>query len=590
MGIFLNPFKIHSRDREILTDVVAPISSAPRYIPGKRAAQVSSSPSSSSVESGTIANAPECYTFETLRAAIAPPAGTTNVENTPYSRKSRVVNLAIQDIGMGPYTWRLFALCGFGWFADNMWLQGLALILTSIQREFGIEDSRIGYTTCALFVGLCCGAVGWGVLSDFWGRRIAFNATLAIAAVFGLAVGGANSWITTAALFACLGTGVGGNLPVDGALFLEFLPEKNGNLLAGLSVWWPVGQLVGSLVAWGFVPKHSCTAEVADAGHCRKEDNMGWRYLIITLGGLTMVMFIARFFTFHLYESPKFYISRGRDGEAVSVVHGIAHKNKTKTWLTLDLLRELSRADDDHDHGNHPSITATTPSPSAMEESSKLSAMQIIKTRTERFTLKQIRPLFADRKLGLTTALVWFCWATIGMGYPLFNAFLPIYLTKNGAGGVKPNSIVYRNYAITSIVGVPGSLVAMYTIDTPYFGRKHTLSISTLLSGIFLFLFTISTQDTYQLTFTCLEAFFQNIMYGCLYTFTPELFPAPVRGTGVGLASFINRVAGLCAPIIATNTIGRDPNVPVYVAGGLILAAGVAVLGVPVETRGREKL
>ncbi|WEW58959.1 hypothetical protein PRK78_004427 [Emydomyces testavorans] len=39
--------------------------------------------------------------------------------------------------------------------------------------------------------------------------------------------------------------GVGGNLPVDGALFLEFLPFASGNLLTMLSVWWPVGQLIG---------------------------------------------------------------------------------------------------------------------------------------------------------------------------------------------------------------------------------------------------------------------------------------------------------------------------------------------------------
>jgi MFS family permease len=50
------------------------------------------------------------------------------------------------------------------------------------------------------------------------------------------------------ALFACLGLGVGGNLPVDGALFLEFLPFASGNLLTMLSVWWPVGQLIARLV------------------------------------------------------------------------------------------------------------------------------------------------------------------------------------------------------------------------------------------------------------------------------------------------------------------------------------------------------
>ena len=71
--------------------------------------------------------------------------------------------------------------------------------------------------------------------------------TLLIAGIFGLAVGGGNSWIGTCALYSCLGLGVGGNLPVDGALFLEFIPFESGNLLTLLSIWWPVGQLIGSL-------------------------------------------------------------------------------------------------------------------------------------------------------------------------------------------------------------------------------------------------------------------------------------------------------------------------------------------------------
>lgn len=49
-------------------------------------------------------------------------------------------------------------------------------------------------------------------------------------------------------MFACLGLGVGGNLPVDGALFLEFLPFASGNLLTMLSIWWPVGTLVGRYI------------------------------------------------------------------------------------------------------------------------------------------------------------------------------------------------------------------------------------------------------------------------------------------------------------------------------------------------------
>lgn len=123
----------------------------------------------------------------------------------------------------------------------------MALTLTQIAKEFDVSTTHVRYTTFALFIGLTLGASFWGVASDIIGRRLAFNTTLFLGAVFGTAVGGANSWIAVCALFACLGLGVGGNLPVDGALFLEFLPFASGNLLTLLSVWWPVGSLVASM-------------------------------------------------------------------------------------------------------------------------------------------------------------------------------------------------------------------------------------------------------------------------------------------------------------------------------------------------------
>ena len=36
-----------------------------------------------------------------------------------YEAKARVLNRAIQDIGMGKYQWQLFTLCGMGWLADK---------------------------------------------------------------------------------------------------------------------------------------------------------------------------------------------------------------------------------------------------------------------------------------------------------------------------------------------------------------------------------------------------------------------------------------------------------------------------------------
>lgn len=187
--------------------------------------------------------------------------------------------------------------------------------------------------------------------------------------------------------------------------------------------------------------------------------------------------------------------------------------------------------------------------PDAVQDE-KLSTADIIKRSLAKFSTGRIGPLFHDRKLGINTVLLWFIWTTIGMGYPLFNAFLPQYLANAGGDQETPTNIVYRNYAITSIVGVPGSIIACYTVDIKWLGRKGTMAVSTALSGIFLFLFTISTSSNFQLVFSSLEAFTQNIAYGVLYAYTPEVLPAPNRGTGTGIASFLNRVAGkhVCIP------------------------------------------
>ncbi|KAL2020905.1 hypothetical protein VTK56DRAFT_7792 [Thermocarpiscus australiensis] len=513
-----------------------------------------------------VMNAAPEYSIEGLREEVR--RGERGKQWTPYEMKSRLINKAIQDIGMGRYNWQLFVLCGFGWFADNLWMQGVSLTLPSLSAEFGISEKSVRYTTSSLFFGLCLGSFFWGIGSDIMGRRIAFNTTLLITSVFGSASAYASSWGGVCLMYAALGFGVGGNLPVDGALFLEFLPDASSSLLTLLSVWWPIGQLCSSLFAWYFI------------AHWPVEQ--GWRYFVKTIGLITFIMFLVRFFLFHMFESPKYLLSRGRQAEAVAVVHGIAFMNGRKTWLTDEILDAVA-------------------GDSGPRRRPPLSTTNIIKNRLASFSAERIRPLFSNHKLALTTSLIWFCWATIGMGYPLFNAFLPQYLSHGGDSGSASSdtlaseitSETYRNYAITSIVGVPGSLLAAYTVDmeSPFLGRRGTLAISTLVSAIFLFLFVqLGRSPSWQLAFSCVEAFAQNIMYGVLYAFTPEIFPAPVRGAGTGVASFLNRATGLLAPIIAATVPGDGTTTPVYLSAALILAAFVGMCLIPIETRGRQRL
>ena len=420
-----------------------------------------------------------------------------------YDRRSKVINKAIQDIGMGKYQWRLFVLCGFGWLADNIWMQGVALTLPQLSVEFGVDSNTIRYTTMATYIGLSFGASFWGVASDIIGRRLAFNCTLMLAGVFGFLSGFAPNWATTNLLYALMGFGVGGNLPVDGALFLEFLPASSGNLLTLLSVWWPLGQLLSSLVGWALIPNYSCATDLktceATGGEtpcCSRADNMGWRYTIMTLGAITFTMFICRFFLFKLYESPKYLISRGRLQDAVDVVRQIAAYNGTETSLTEERL--LSIRDNDKD-----------PNAVGMR---KPGFYDVVRRNLSKFSTQRLVPLFGTWKLGITVSLIWFIWSAIGLGFPLFNAFLPQYLSNADPGpeqGPTSADVTYRDILITSIVGLPGSILACYTVDLKYLGRKGTMAVSTLVSGILLYLFTLSSNSSFQTAMSSLESFTQ---------------------------------------------------------------------------------
>ncbi len=88
-------------------------------------------------------------------------------------------------------------------------------------------------------------------------RRLAWNSTLVIAGIFGIAAGAAPNYVGFCSLIACIGFGAGGNLPVDGTMFLEFLPGAAVPPYFPL-VWWAVGQVVGLLISWAFLANYGC--------------------------------------------------------------------------------------------------------------------------------------------------------------------------------------------------------------------------------------------------------------------------------------------------------------------------------------------
>ncbi|KAF5666458.1 major facilitator superfamily transporter [Fusarium circinatum] len=479
-----------------------------------------------------------------------------------YEAKARILNRAIQDLGMGRYQWELFVVIGFGWASDNLWPIVTSLILTPVANEFSVSNPP--YLTLAQNIGLLGGAIFWGFGCDVFGRKWAFNITLGLTAIWGLISASAPNFAAIGIFDALWSFGVGGNLPVDSAIFLEFLPASHQYLLTILSIDWAIAQVIGTLIAWPLLGNYTCEQDTV----CRRKDNMGWRYFTITVGGLTLLMFLGRFVLFKIYESPKYLMSKGRDEEAVRVVHTVAKKNGKTSTLSLEDLKACE--------------------PEGYVAQTDTSA--VLKRYLEKVDLSHVKALFVTRQLGLSTGLIMAVWALIGLGYPLYNAFIPfIQATKGADFGDGSTYLTYRNSLIIAVLGVPGALLGGWLVELPRLGRKGTLSLSTILTGVFLYCSTTATTSDALLGWQCAFNFFSNIMYAVLYSFTPELFPTPHRGTGNALCASCNRIFGIMAPIIAIFA-NLKTSAPVYTSGALFIAAGLLVLLMPFESRGKAAL
>ncbi|CDO69892.1 hypothetical protein BN946_scf184884.g51 [Trametes cinnabarina] len=442
-----------------------------------------------------------------------------------YTAKARILGDAFQEIGMGKYQWCLFCLTGLGWFSDNLWPIAAGLIIPPTVNEFQYQGAWLKF---AQGIGSLVGSSFWGISSDIWGRRWSYNLTLFITGVFAMAAGASPNATTLCALVGAWNVGVGGNLPVDSAIFLgsshtKFSPPSHQYLLTVLSIWWAVGQLVGSLVAWPLMANFSC----ASAADCPRASNQGWRYFLYAMGGLMTVLFFCRFLLFHLYESPKFLMSHGRDAEAVEVVHRVARFNGRTSSLTLEMLQEVDRA--------------AAKAGAADAKGNKATLLGTL----ARFGGKHVKGLFATPKLALSTSILIILWALVGLGFNLYYGFLPYFLATRGADfGDGSVYITYRNQVILSVVGLPGALIGGWMVELPYLGRRGTLGLSTLVTGVFLMATTTSRSSNALLAWNCASTVTSNIMYGVLYAISPELFPAKDRGTGAALVACANHICG----------------------------------------------
>ncbi|KAL9017817.1 MAG: hypothetical protein Q9185_004832 [Variospora sp. 1 TL-2023] len=512
---------------------------------------------------------------------------------TLYEKKALLVNRELDSHGMGKYQWYIFFLCGMGYMIDLLYAQAFGLIAPALQQELGFSTSALGNIFSSFNAGLCAGAFVWGVLVDIIGRQYAFNLTVLIASIFGLSLGAPSNYDGILVLTAFVGFGVGGNIPIDTTITLEFLPQNRRFLLALLSIFQPIGVVVASGIAYGFVPKYACgtgglgadgellkaCSQVAEGeACCDKASNMGWRYLMFTLGAICLFIFFLRFVVFRFQESPKFLLYRGKDEKAVQVLHHVAKFNGRQCGLTMEVFAAL--ADED---SSIASAASGEPVLGGGAQQLESSFAEKVKKELARYKL-----LFANPLIARLTILVWVTYMFDYWGFSIAGSLLPqILLQKNREIEVSTER-TYRNYVIIYVCGIPGVMLGALMYGVPLVGRQWGMVVSSALMAISLFLFSAINTEASNVGLNIMEYFFQSMFNAILYGWTPEAYPAPIRGTACGVASFWGRLFSIVSPLIGAHLLASNVNGPLYLAGAGVFVCTICIMFMPRKYMGAK--
>jgi len=430
----------------------------------------------------------------------------------------------VEQVGYGRFQRRLLWVCGLGWAADAMEVMLVSFALPAMAAEWALSAAQKGLLATALFVGMLAGALIWGRLSDLVGRKWGFMATIGIDSVFGLLSAFSPNFSVFLVLRMLTGFGVGGTLPVDYAVFAEFLPaEDRGKRLVLLESFWAFGTLAAAGLAWLVVP------------------HLGWRALFIISALPGLLLFAVRTY---VPESPRFLAVSGKDEEAVEVLRKVAAING----------KELDQS--------APQLTA-----------------QLTTQLSQTAQKSSVKDLFS-RDLWKTTLLLWSIWFFISIGYYGIFTWIPSWLRTKGFS----LPAVYPYSFFMALAQLPGYFSASYLVEK--IGRRLTLGLYLAGSGLGAVAFSLAVSPTGIVGAALVLSFFALGAWGALYAYTPEAYPTIIRTTGIGSASGMTRIAGVIAPFVGALLSGQNLVTALLVFGAAYGLGALSAFLLPHETWG----
>ena len=174
----------------------------------------------------------------------------------------------------------------------------------------GLSSVEYGLLGSSSFIGMAAGAIFWGYISDRFGRLVSFSLTVWMTFISGFLSAFSPNYPILFILRFLAAFGIGGMLPVDYTIFLEFLPTLKR------------GSHIVLVDAVGVIPALFVSAIVA---YCFSgNDDIRWRWVLGIVSIPVGVMAVLRR---HVPESPRYYLAINEVDKAQKILEEVAAAN-----------------------------------------------------------------------------------------------------------------------------------------------------------------------------------------------------------------------------------------------------------------------
>ena len=436
----------------------------------------------------------------------------------------------LEKLPVGSFQYKLLAVTGLGWLFDSMDTGLIAFVLPVLAKDWSLTPAQMGWIGSIGLIGMALGAVLAGTLADRIGRKKVFSITVLL---YSLSTGMcALSWSYESLLFFrfLVGFGLGGELPVAATLMSEYAPSH----LRGRFI-----VLLESFWALGWLVA-ACIAYLLIP-------RFGWQiaFIIGTLPAL--YVFLIRL---HMPESVRYLLAHNKVEEAKEIILSLEKKLKV---ISQPFAGEL--------------------------------------TPLEKGQVKEEIPHFTklwSRQFRLRTMMLWLAWFGIVFSYYGIFMWLPSIVFAQGFAVVK----TFEYVLLMTLAQLPGYFAAAYLVEV--IGRKYTLSLFLLMSGVCSFFFGNASSSETLLAWGAAMSFFNLGAWGVIYTYTPEQYPTAMRALGSGWAAGFGRIGGMLAPMLVgvmiAASFGMNSIFFMFASVFVIISAVVLALGQESKQKSLEEL